>query len=382
LTQSQKTGITVTYTYDDVGQRVKLANGTTTTYYPNQFYNTDGTTAQKHIFANGALIGTIQGTGGSASINFDHTDHLTGTGAVTNGAGGMIQLLDYHPFGTFRIDWKSGSFNEQRKFAGHEYDVDTQLSYMNSRYYSGNIGRFVSQDPMYLAIGSGLRKYNRKLSALLANPQELNSYSYGVNNPLRYTDPTGEAIDWQKVDQYNPLNVLFGEGADNIYYGAVNDNYGQILKGYGQVIGNGALVITSALDLGFAAGEGYNVYNQYRVVNNQKLLPPPIYGAKGNYIPPTAKYSLPQQARSSFEAYEKNGWQKLNGYEGGRTFYNSQDYLPRRPEGYYREFDVNPLQGGVNRGTQRYVTGKGGEIYYSDTHYGDIKTGPAFQRLK
>jgi hypothetical protein len=48
--------------------------------------------------------------------------------------------------------------------------------YFNARYYSGALGRFVSADTVVPGAG---------------NPQAFNRYSYGSNNPIRYSDPTG-----------------------------------------------------------------------------------------------------------------------------------------------------------------------------------------------
>jgi len=53
----------------------------------------------------------------------------------------------------------------------------TGLYYIGARYYDPALGRWLSMDPQ---LG--------KLSA----PQTLNRYVYCVNNPLRFTDPTGE----------------------------------------------------------------------------------------------------------------------------------------------------------------------------------------------
>jgi RHS repeat-associated protein len=52
----------------------------------------------------------------------------------------------------------------------------TGLDYFGARYFSGAQGRFTSPDP----VGGDL-----------ANPQSLNRYTYVLNNPLRFTDPTG-----------------------------------------------------------------------------------------------------------------------------------------------------------------------------------------------
>jgi hypothetical protein len=49
--------------------------------------------------------------------------------------------------------------------------------YLRARQYDPDTGRFISLDPV---LGS------------LSVPQTLNRYSYVVNNPLKYTDPTGE----------------------------------------------------------------------------------------------------------------------------------------------------------------------------------------------
>ena len=197
LTQAVKGGITSTYAYDHSGQRVKLANGTTTTYYPSQFYNTDGTTPVKHILTpGGQSVATVKGTGAGASVFSVHTDHLTGSSVVTNSGGTQEELMDYFPFGNVRLDQKAGSFGEKKQFAGSEFDADSGLNYMEARYYHSTVGRFVSQDPLFLDMGTDLAKYQKELAEILGDPQKLNSYSYVENNPLKLIDPTGEASTW------------------------------------------------------------------------------------------------------------------------------------------------------------------------------------------
>ena len=53
------------------------------------------------------------------------------------------------------------------------------LYYYGARYYDVGIGRFLSADTV-------VQSY--------ANPQTLNRYSYCVNNPLKYTDPSGHLV--------------------------------------------------------------------------------------------------------------------------------------------------------------------------------------------
>lgn len=54
--------------------------------------------------------------------------------------------------------------------------------------------------------------------------------------------------------------------------------------------------------------------------------------------------------------------------EDGTIFRNSQGLLPRKPEGYYREFTVD-TPGASDRGARRIVRGQSGETYYTDDHY-------------
>lgn len=65
------------------------------------------------------------------------------------------------------------------------------------------------------------------------------------------------------------------------------------------------------------------------------------------------------------------------GYQGGRHFGNFERRLPqtdRRGKAVrYREWDVNPLVPGKNRGAERLVTGSDGSAWYTSDHYDSFK---------
>lgn len=65
------------------------------------------------------------------------------------------------------------------KFAGMKYDSETGDYYDYARYYSPQLGRFMSPDPADLG------------AANPGNPQSWNRYAYAMNNPTSSTDPTG-----------------------------------------------------------------------------------------------------------------------------------------------------------------------------------------------
>ncbi|OGZ63367.1 MAG: hypothetical protein A2639_01720 [Candidatus Staskawiczbacteria bacterium RIFCSPHIGHO2_01_FULL_34_27] len=185
LTSAIKGTITNTYGYDAGGQRIKVASPTVTTIYPTKFYNTDGTNIVKHIFAGSQDLSTVQDTGASAKIYTNHSDLLNSSSVMTDSAGVPAEVMDYMPFGAIRIDEKVGSFNEQRKYIGQEFDAETGLNYLNARYYNSALGRFISQDPMFWNLSN----------ELLTDPQQQNSYSYARNNPIVGSDPTGLLVE-------------------------------------------------------------------------------------------------------------------------------------------------------------------------------------------
>lgn len=173
------------YSYDASGKRIKAETPSDTIYYPTRFYSDTGDGAEKHIFLADTAIASIKGSNSLAEIYTIHADHLTGSNVLTDQNEDVSQITDYYAFGSLRLDDQVGSYNEKRKFTGHEFDADTGLTYMNARYYDATLGRFLSQDPAFLNFGS------RDTLPLFTNPQALNSYSYSNNNPLNNIDVSG-----------------------------------------------------------------------------------------------------------------------------------------------------------------------------------------------
>ncbi|MBI3449251.1 MAG: hypothetical protein HY049_10090 [Acidobacteria bacterium] len=117
---------------------------------------------------------------GQAAISVDvlyyHTDHLGSPVLVTDSNGTVLSRHKYLPFGEEMQP--AGLNTHNRRFTGHERDVESGLDYMLARYYSASSGRFLSVDPF-------------APSASLKDPQSWNRFSYSGNNPVRYIDPLG-----------------------------------------------------------------------------------------------------------------------------------------------------------------------------------------------
>jgi len=99
-----------------------------------------------------------------------------GSTALTTTAGGVKtgEVL-YKPWGETRFS--TGTTPTTWRFTGQREDATIGLYFYNARYYDPALGRFTQPDTIVPQPG---------------NPGSLNRYSYVLNNPLRYTDPTGQ----------------------------------------------------------------------------------------------------------------------------------------------------------------------------------------------
>ena len=181
---------------------------TSTTYYPNKYYSFTSTkigantyaTSTNYVWNGDTLLATIDqklynGTAtGSPITRYIHPDHLGSTNAVTDQNGALVQLLDYYPYGATRVSTSSYPTNEKRQYIDQFSDAQTGLNYLNARFYDGSRGQFLSEDPVFLALGDKnqvkqLTPQNQQDA--LINPQQMNIYAYSRDNPISQKDPDG-----------------------------------------------------------------------------------------------------------------------------------------------------------------------------------------------
>ncbi len=121
------------------------------------------------------------GTGIPPKLSFLHLDHLGSITTITDATGQVTERLSFDPWGKRRNgDWTPAAqpilSSTTRGFTGHEHLDAAALIHMNGRVYDPAVGRFLSVDPVIQDP---------------FNSQSLNAYSYVLNNPLSFTDPTG-----------------------------------------------------------------------------------------------------------------------------------------------------------------------------------------------
>jgi RHS repeat-associated protein len=115
-----------------------------------------------------------------------HLDHLGTPRLITDNAWVKLATHTYYPFGA-ELDSTAWEQPEaQLKFTGHMRDTGRNgglsLDDMHARYFSANLGRFLTMDS--------------KLDAAKAArvPQRWNQYVYALNNPVKYIDENGREI--------------------------------------------------------------------------------------------------------------------------------------------------------------------------------------------
>lgn len=94
--------------------------------------------------------------------------------------GNALATYEYDAWG--KLISSSGSLAELNplRYRGYYYDTETGFYYLQSRYYDPVVSRFINAD-RYASTGDGLLSYNM--------------FAYCSNNPVNYSDPSGEAVN-------------------------------------------------------------------------------------------------------------------------------------------------------------------------------------------
>jgi len=127
----------------------------------------------------------VKENGNTGNMYYLCSDHLGSITDVVNASGAVVESFSFDPWGRRRNagNWNDYNVNTgsnslvSRGYTGHEHLDDVGLINMNGRMYDPLLGRMLSPDN------------------LIPNPfslQGYNRYSYVYNNPMNFTDPSGE----------------------------------------------------------------------------------------------------------------------------------------------------------------------------------------------
>ena len=182
-----------TYNYDGNGMRYeKVVNGTKTNYYYNGtqlLMESKNGSRTWYIYGVTGIEGMIVESGWQDSIYYFDKNTLGDIVAIRDESGNIVARYEYDAWGNCTVMNAYGTVNTSASFIGNSnpfryrgyyYDTETGFYYLQTRYYDPTICRFINAD-------------NYELVAELSYvPGELNMYAYCGNNPIMYTDETGE----------------------------------------------------------------------------------------------------------------------------------------------------------------------------------------------
>lgn len=234
-------GQTCTFVYNADGERVLMRSDNhrlPTRYYVGKFYEEEilNDTSTYRLYLGGdaySAPAVYVKKGNTGSIYYIGRDHLGSITHITDNDGNLLYEYSYDPWGRLRNPATQQVYDVGqepllflgRGYCGHEHLDWCGLINMNARLYDPTVGRFLNPDP-YVQAPDFSQNFNR--------------YSYCLNNPLRYTDISGEWMGWDDVVAI-VVGGVFNLGS-NLLQGNVNSFWqGLFLFGVGALSGEAAL---------------------------------------------------------------------------------------------------------------------------------------------
>ncbi len=206
--------------------------------------------ASEHKYNLGDVVVTRKAFGG-LERHYLHKDHQGSVIAITDDNGEVVSQSVYDPFGERLPVFVSGVFDgvfitppTEKGYTGHRHIESLGIVDMGGRIYDGKIGRFLQADP-FVQFEENSQSYNR--------------YSYVLNNPMSYTDPSGFFLDklWKEIKQYAAVIVAVAltyiTGGIASYWAAVW--IGGLSGAVGAAV-NGGNILTGAL-IGAVSGAAF-----------------------------------------------------------------------------------------------------------------------------
>jgi RHS repeat-associated protein len=173
-----------TFAYDGLGSRYQTSiNGSSTTF------TLDLAAGLSQVLADGSQLyyygleriaqqpRTTAGHSSGGQPAYFLTDQLGSARHLADAGGSIVRSQSFDPFGNLLS--AGGSTLTNYGFAGEWHDLPG-LIHLRARYYAPQWGQFLTRDPF---------------PGLLSHPATQAPYPYALNNPLRYTDPSGEFVE-------------------------------------------------------------------------------------------------------------------------------------------------------------------------------------------
>ena len=324
--------LTLTYGYDFNRRKTVFTDGSTTKtkiFVPGGYEKiTEGGSKEFcYISTPAGLTAVYDKT--NDEMFYVHPDHLGSIHFITDESGSVEQELSFDAWGRQRnaTNWGYSSLPTpkfERGYTFHEHLSEFDLINMNGRVYDPMIARFLSPDPVLQSPGN-LQNYNR--------------YSYCFNNPLIYTDPSGEKLRWPKFRRHHWIPII---GQFNYLMEFINDNTVKLRQNMvdagipdfnigGSVNSDGEVTVYAGIGTGdgnmlaisYNSNNGVGFGNANNSGNNQFYYPSVNYNAPEQNAVAGINEGISKyyRAESNFQNFRDEYWALRTSFEVGRLIY-------------------------------------------------------------
>lgn len=183
------TAATACYTYDAEGRRIRRSvpgDGITDDYLYDlgghfiTQVSSSGFWVRGEIYANGEHIATYENDLTTPTTFFMHGDHLGTERVETTVNGSSCETITNTAFGD-GLNTSGSCDPTSLRFTGKMRDFETNLDNFGARFYSNQLGRFMSSDEPF----AGWDQHD---------PQSFNLFSYVGDSPLSRIDADGHDV--------------------------------------------------------------------------------------------------------------------------------------------------------------------------------------------
>jgi RHS repeat-associated protein len=179
LIEASRAGTTVRCAYDALGRRIRKQVGDRVTHYRwagaqllSETVIDGGGTVDRRDYLVCPEFPTPLAMRRGGAVYCLHAGRRHEVLAMTDKAGAVVWKADYLAFGPAIVE--VAEVEQPWRLAGQYADAETGLHYVGARYFSPDLGRFLTPDPFGPEGGS------------------LNLYLLGDGDPMNRIDPTGE----------------------------------------------------------------------------------------------------------------------------------------------------------------------------------------------
>ncbi len=170
------------YDYDAKLQRVKAdtAQGHVEYVLDGKYVLREGgARSRRYHFGEGEAL-AVTGVGGAAGQDrWLLTDALGSVVTEADATATSVTARQFDAWGNYRNNTAPTANETRLGYTGHQFDVETGLTYARARYYDSKLGVFLSRD---------------SFEGVLGDAPSLHRFTYSHNNPLRYRDPSGRSV--------------------------------------------------------------------------------------------------------------------------------------------------------------------------------------------